>query len=130
MPSGTPTNVGQGCYWACPITTNAMSGSVIDLKYAFEAKETPAIDNLGAFLQVDWTEKKDTVTATILLLGSGSLFSAPRQGTTVTFTNTTTNDISGNFAVSGTPTVTYGNSKYTVFDLTATKYYTQTGTLP
>jgi hypothetical protein len=112
------------------ITQTIISGSVIDFKLAKQAEVKEVSDASNNFLGIGAGKRKKVATLSVLLQTSGSAVNLPNVLDTTTFTNSTSGDCSGSWAITGQPSIDWKNDDFAKASFEITQWVTSTGTLP
>jgi hypothetical protein len=111
------------------VTQSVISGSLLDFKVQKQAEIKEATDINNNYFAVAKGKQKRVVNISVLLTTSGSSVAVPEILTPATISSTISGDVSGNYYVSGQPSVDWKNDDFAKADVEITQWITSTGTL-
>ena len=88
------------------------------------------VDGSNNYTYIGGGKRKKVATMSVLLQSSGSVLTVPEVLSTATLAAPWSNDVSGNFAVTGQPEVVFKNDDGAIANMEVTQWITATGTLP
>ena len=112
------------------ISQSMLTAEVQDFSIMRESEIKEAVGADFKFLAVATGKRKKVAKLSCLALTSGSAVTLPNILDTATLANPYSADVSGSWAVTGNPTLTFKNDDFCKFDVEVTQWVTKTGTLP
>ena len=108
-------------------TQNVFSGSLLSFKVAGQAEIKEATDQNNNFIGVAKSKIKKVATFSVLLETSGSTVTLPPHLTPATIVNAMSGDVSGNWYVTGTPSIDWKNDDFAKADGEVTQWISGSG---